>query len=119
MPGDLARKIQSLDLNSSQPESRAFALNSHGDEKPLTPKGGGFSPGPIFVTGLHCVMSVVEMKAGNSLHLPHPCMLSSWLTWTVARPVWTSEKGDAGPSGCGRKYHPQLGYFLRRKDTDT
>lgn len=27
--------------------------------------GGGFSPGSIFVTGFHCIMLVLETKAGN------------------------------------------------------
>lgn len=42
VPGGLARKIQSLDLNPSQPESRAFALNSRGDQKISNPQGWWF-----------------------------------------------------------------------------
>lgn len=40
-------------FNPSQSESRAFALNSYGDQKMLIPKVGGFSPGTISLAGLH------------------------------------------------------------------
>lgn len=47
------------------------------------------------MTGLHGIMSALEMKVGNYLVLSHQCVLSSWLMRTVARPVWTSDKGEA------------------------
>lgn len=65
------------------------------------------------MTGLHCIMLVLETKAGNNLCSPSPVHIKFLV---VARPVWTSDKGDTGDFWLGQEIPFIVGLFLEKKE---